>query len=52
MGLHTVAVEMALAQTDDKARFDKAAPHVQALLDSRRAAVPGARPPLCRIDRA
>jgi cellulose synthase operon protein C len=33
MGLHTVAVEMALAQTDDKGRFDKAAPHVQALLE-------------------
>jgi predicted Zn-dependent protease len=34
MGLHTVAVEMALAQADDKERFDKAAPHIQALLSS------------------
>jgi tetratricopeptide (TPR) repeat protein len=33
MGLRTVAVEMALAQADDQARFDKAAPHVQALLE-------------------
>ncbi len=33
MGLHTIAVEMALAQGDDDRRFDKAAPHVQALLD-------------------
>ena len=34
LGLHTIAVEMALAETGDQARFDKAAPHVQALLDS------------------
>ena len=33
MGLHMVAVEMILARTDDAARFDKAEPHVQALLD-------------------
>ena len=33
MNLHTVAVEMALSRADDKARFDKAAPHIQALLD-------------------
>jgi predicted Zn-dependent protease len=33
MGLHTVAVEMALAQVEDKQRFDKAAPHVKTLLD-------------------
>ena len=33
MGLHTVAVEMALAHVEDKARFDKAAPHVQSLLE-------------------
>jgi predicted Zn-dependent protease len=34
MGLHTVAVEMALAQADDKGRFDKAAPHIRVLLES------------------
>jgi len=33
MGLHTVAVEMALAQVEDKERFDKAAPHITTLLD-------------------
>ena len=33
MGLHTVAVEMALAQVEDKGRFDKAAPHITTLLD-------------------
>jgi cellulose synthase operon protein C len=33
MNLHTVAVEMALSKSDDKGRFDKAAPHIQALLD-------------------
>ena len=33
MGLHTVAVEMALANSEDKDRFDKAGPHIQALLD-------------------
>ena len=33
MNLHTVAVEMALSRTDDAGRFDKAAPHIQALLD-------------------
>jgi tetratricopeptide (TPR) repeat protein len=31
--LHTVAVEMALANTEDNARYEKAAPHVQALLE-------------------
>ncbi len=34
MGLHTVAVEMALSRADDKARLDKAAPHIKALLAS------------------
>ena len=34
MGLHAVAVEMALSKQDDPARFDKAAPHIQALLAS------------------
>ena len=33
MGLHIVAVEMALVQSDDQKRYDKASPHVQALLD-------------------
>ncbi|HEX3446919.1 MAG TPA: hypothetical protein VHS97_01630, partial [Isosphaeraceae bacterium] len=33
MRLHVVAVEMALSRGDDQARFDKAAPHIQALLD-------------------
>ncbi len=33
MGLHMVAVEMALSKGDDEGRFDTAAPHVQALLD-------------------
>jgi len=33
MGLRTVAVEMALANVQDKGRFEKAAPHIQALLD-------------------
>jgi cellulose synthase operon protein C len=32
--LHLVAVDMILAKTEDAARFDKAAPHVQAMLDS------------------
>jgi tetratricopeptide (TPR) repeat protein len=34
MGLHAVAVEMALSKQDDPARFEKAAPHLQALLAS------------------
>jgi tetratricopeptide (TPR) repeat protein len=34
MGLHAVAVEMALSKQDDPSRFDKAAPHLQALLAS------------------
>jgi len=34
MGLHTVAVEMALSRGEDEGRFDKAAPHIQALLES------------------
>jgi tetratricopeptide (TPR) repeat protein len=33
MRLHVVAVEMALSRGDDQARFEKAAPHIQALLD-------------------
>ncbi len=32
MGLHTVAAEAALSQTDDPSRFDKAEPHIKALL--------------------
>src|SRR5262249_19251698 len=31
--LHLVAVDMILAKTEDPARFDRAGPHVQALLD-------------------
>ncbi len=34
MGLHTVAVEMALSRADDKERLEKAAPHIKALLGS------------------
>lgn len=34
LGLHLVAVDMILARADDNGRFDKAAPHVKALLDS------------------
>ncbi len=34
LAMHLVAVDMILAKTDDTARFDKALPHVQALLDS------------------
>ncbi len=41
MGLHTIAVEMDLAQVDDPARFDKAAPHVRALLESTEPRVQG-----------
>jgi cellulose synthase operon protein C len=33
LGLRTVAVEMALADGQDPGRFEKAAPHIQALLD-------------------
>ncbi len=33
MTLHTVAAEMILARVDDAERFDKAGPHIQALLD-------------------
>ncbi len=33
MHLHTVAVEMALSRADDAQRFDKAQPHIKALLD-------------------
>jgi tetratricopeptide (TPR) repeat protein len=33
MNLHTVAVEMALSRADDAGRFDKAAPHIQALVE-------------------
>ena len=34
LDLHKVAVDMILAKTDDAGRFDKAMPHVQALLDA------------------
>ncbi len=34
MRLHMVAAEMILARVDDPARFDKAGPHIQAMLDS------------------
>src|SRR5262249_53170068 len=34
INLHTVAVEMILSQAADQNRFEKAAPHIQALLDS------------------
>ncbi|MGO9814037.1 MAG: tetratricopeptide repeat protein, partial [Isosphaeraceae bacterium] len=34
MGLHAVAVEMALSKQDDEARYEKSAPHVQTLLAS------------------
>jgi len=34
MGLHAVAVEMALSKQDDEARYEKSATHVQALLAS------------------
>jgi predicted Zn-dependent protease len=33
LGLRTVAVEMALADVQDQGRYEKAAPHIQALLD-------------------
>ncbi len=33
MNLHTIAAEAAISQVADEKRFDKAAPHVQALLD-------------------
>ena len=33
MTLHVIAIEMALATEDDKARYDKADPHIRALLD-------------------
>jgi predicted Zn-dependent protease len=34
MGLHVVAAEMALMKADDPSRFDRAAPHMQALIAS------------------
>jgi predicted Zn-dependent protease len=34
INLHTIAVDMALARTDDKGRLDKAAPHIKALFGS------------------
>jgi predicted Zn-dependent protease len=34
MGLHAVAIEMSLARQDDGQRYEKAAPHIQALLAS------------------
>ncbi|MGC8640827.1 MAG: tetratricopeptide repeat protein [Isosphaeraceae bacterium] len=34
MGMHAVAVEMALSKQDDSERYDKAKEHIQALLDS------------------
>jgi cellulose synthase operon protein C len=33
MTLHVIAVQMALSTEEDKARFEKAGPHIQALLD-------------------
>ena len=33
MTLHIIAVQMALSTEEDKARFEKAGPHIQALLD-------------------
>jgi cellulose synthase operon protein C len=33
MNLHTIAAEVALSQGEDEKRYDKAQPHVQALLD-------------------
>jgi tetratricopeptide (TPR) repeat protein len=32
MNLHTIAISMALSRADDKARLEKAAPHIKALL--------------------
>ena len=51
LDLHKVAVDMILAKTEDAGRFDKAMPHVQALLESPEPAVPGARPHGRRLDR-
>src|SRR5262249_31673655 len=34
LSLHRVAIDLILSKSDDASRFDKAAPHVQALLDS------------------
>ena len=34
MGLHAVAVEMTLSKQEDATRYDKSAPHIQALLSS------------------
>jgi tetratricopeptide (TPR) repeat protein len=34
MGLHMVAVEMALARVEDAQRFERAAPHIKALLEN------------------
>jgi predicted Zn-dependent protease len=34
INLHTVAVEMILSQAEDRGRFERAAPHIQALLES------------------
>jgi cellulose synthase operon protein C len=33
MGLHTVAIQTALANSEDKDRFDQAGPHIQSLLE-------------------
>ncbi|WP_165219292.1 tetratricopeptide repeat protein [Aquisphaera insulae] len=41
MGMHTVAVEMALANQDDGSRYQKAEPHIQALLASSEARFQG-----------
>jgi cellulose synthase operon protein C len=41
MGLHVVASEMALSKADDASRFEKAAPHLQALLASTEARYQG-----------
>ena len=52
MGLHTVAAEMILARVEDAARFDKAGPHIQALLDSPDARSQAVGHLLRRLDRA
>ena len=52
MGLHTVAVEMILARVEDAERFDKAGAAHPGPARLPRPAVPGARPPVRRIDRA
>ena len=51
LGLHTVAVDMILARTEDAARFDKADAARPGPARLPRAAVPGVRPPVRRLDR-